>query len=222
MYYIGQEIIITRDSRKFIAGDKIIIHRMDSNFLYDENNKWVHKNYTAPSFTAGDMVWDTHSNTTFVIYQIVDDQVHSITPVGSTDPSFLRGRPISRVRSLPITAAPATPHPDTERLDWLLSRLSMVTREDIDRLRGKVDENGCYTREDGECVSSGQCIHSQKDNAEWNEAIQKCAEAVELYAISYMTMSKMGDGKVSASDVAYDLRNNVIARNFAALKGARK
>lgn len=65
---------------------------------------------------------------------------------------------------------------------------------------------------------SSPTLAHQPVTAGWNEAIQKCAEAVELYAASYAKMSKMGDGNVSASDVAYDLRNNIIARNFAALK----
>lgn len=38
----------------------------------------------------------------------------------------------------------------------------------------------------------------------------KNASMLELYARSYASMAKMGDGKVNASDVAYDIRNNMI------------
>lgn len=48
-------------------------------------------------------------------------------------------------------------------------------------------------------------------------AIRECIAAVELYAASYSTMSKIGNGNVSASDVAYDMRENIIGKNLRAL-----
>lgn len=39
---------------------------------------------------------------------------------------------------------------------------------------------------------------------------QKNSNMLRLYADSYKSMSRMGDGMVSASDVAYDIKNNMV------------
>ena len=54
--------------------------------------------------------------------------------------------------------------------------------------------------------------------AERKVAITECKAAVELYATSYSIMAKIEDGRVSASDVAYDMRANIIGRNLLALE----
>lgn len=39
---------------------------------------------------------------------------------------------------------------------------------------------------------------------------QTNSNMLRLYADSYKSMSRMGDGMVSASDVAYDIKNNMV------------
>lgn len=46
--------------------------------------------------------------------------------------------------------------------------------------------------------------------ARLQEARAKNQRMLDLYASSYSTMAKIGDGRVSCSGVAYDLRNNII------------
>lgn len=127
MYYIEQEIIVTTNTLNFKTGDKFIIKRIEWDYLFDHNDKSVHKFNVRPSFKDGDTVWDTHGNATFTVHHVADDQVYSVMPGFS---SVLRGRPISRVRSgtPPQIAAPSTSHPDTQRLDWLLNNIDTFAK----------------------------------------------------------------------------------------------
>ena len=88
-----------------------------------------------------------------------------------------------------------------ERGDTLGHRARIGTAED----RGSfVDQILTEFMDDGWAVLSYDVAEIPNDSLDTNKRM------LELYADSYKTMSGIGDGMVLCSDVAYDIRNNMI------------
>jgi len=93
----------------------------------------------------------------------------------------------------PLYAHPPNPE---ETDDWFSQIASFFVKH------GMLDERDQYDISD--------IMAALADNYEPEATEGKNARMLELYADSYARMSRMGDGMVSASDVAYDIRQNMI------------
>jgi len=100
----------------------------------------------------------------------------------------------------------------TEELLAMIKDVKPASDEEIERWLDELPEVSglCYPERIRSLIA--------RIMAERKVVITECKAAVELYASSYSIMAKIGDGMVSASDVAYDMRANIIRKNLSALE----